>query len=399
MSRDSLSQRLGITLTGIFIFLVLLGTLSTAHAAASNADCLMCHSAATLHKTSGARDTSLYVNPQDFASSSHGKLNCIDCHADLKDQPLKHETKVKPVNCAGCHEKKGWNPNTIHYSVSAAAGPPACKDCHGNHYIKPKTDKASMAYPVNAEANCARCHAKSKAIRTYQHGVHSQLGANGRPLAGCTDCHEPHTGQPAGTPMSCAKCHAAEYKDYATSTHGKAYLAGNTDTPTCVTCHGTHDALAKTDIRSTVNPANVPATCAKCHDSQLMDAYHLPTDRLKTYRHSYHGVANKYGEAKVATCASCHQAHHVLPASDPASSISKANLQKTCGACHKGITQKVAQGQVHVEITGKNKDLLYWVSTAFKWLTIGTMLALVGHIMLDLNCKFRHYCRGRRSDR
>ncbi len=399
MSRDSLTKSLGISLWGVFAYLALLGVSSPAHAAASNADCLMCHSAATLHKTAGFKEVPLYVNPQDFAASIHAKLNCTDCHADLKNQPLKHKTDVKPVDCAKCHEKPGWNPNTIHYAVPAAADPPTCKNCHGNHYIKPKTDKASLSYPANADANCAQCHANSKALKAYEHGIHSVLQKNGRPAAGCTDCHEPHTGQPSGSPMACSKCHVREFKDYATSTHGQAYLSGNTDAPTCITCHGGHDALPRSDVQSTVNPMNVPATCTKCHDSERMDAYHLPTDRLKTYRHSYHGVANKYGESKVATCASCHEAHHVLPASDPASSINKANLRKTCGACHKGISQKVAQGQMHVEISAEKRDLLYWISTAFKWLTIGTMLALVGHILLDLNCKFRHYCRGRRSDR
>lgn len=399
MTRNLISNSLRSALTGVLICLTLCVRPSVALAAASNADCLMCHSAKTLHKTLGFKEVPLYVNPQGFDASSHAKLNCIDCHTDLKNQPLKHKTKVKPVECAKCHEKSGWNPNTIHYSVPAAAGPPDCQNCHGNHYIKPKADKASRTNPVNADANCIQCHAKSEAIKTYERGVHAELAKNGHPAAGCTDCHEPHTGQPASSPMACAKCHVKQYKDYASSSHGKAYLTGNTDAPTCVTCHGAHDALAKDDIKSTVNPANVPMMCARCHDGERMDAYHLPTDRLKTYRHSYHGVANKYGETNVATCASCHQAHHVLPSSDPASSTSKANLQETCGACHKGITQKVAQGRMHVVITHENRDALYWISTAFKWLTLGTMLALVGHILLDLNCKIRHICRNRRSDR
>lgn len=400
MSTNPFLKSLGTACTGVLICLALLVRPAVALAAASNADCLMCHSARTLHKTAGLKKTSLYVDAQGFGSSSHAKLNCIDCHTDLKNQPLKHKTSVAPVQCAKCHEKTGWNANTIHYAVPGDRNPPNCQTCHGSHYIKSKADAASQISPAHADAICAQCHGKSKAAGTYEHGVHSEIIKNGRPAAGCTDCHEAHTGQPATEPISCAKCHGKEYNDYADSSHGKAFLRGDTSVPTCVTCHGTHDIRRRDDPRSPIHPTNVPATCSKCHDDKnLMHGYGLPTDRLATYRESYHGIANKYGEMKVATCTSCHEAHHSLPSSDPASSTNKQNLRKTCGQCHKGISAKVAQGQAHVVITHRNKNLLYWISTAFKYLTIGTMLALVGHIMLDLSCKIRHACRNRRSDR
>ncbi len=358
--------------------------------AASNADCLSCHSAPTIHKTQGLKTVPLYVDTQGFGASVHAKMNCTDCHADLKSEPLKHKTKVAPVDCAKCHEKKGWNPNTIHYAVPTTKTPPACKDCHGNHYIKPKTDPASRTYKTRADATCAVCHAGQNAVKVYEHGLHSVMTTKGQPAARCTDCHSPHSGVLATSPVVCSMCHDREYKQYEHSSHGKAQLEGNADVPSCVTCHGAHDMLPKSDPLSKTHFTNEPALCSGCHDdAEKMRSYDLPTNTLATYRHSYHGVANKYGDKKAAVCSSCHEAHNILPSSDMASSASKANLPRTCGKCHKGLLKKVAQGQSHVVISSQKKDVLFWVSFAFKWLTIGTMLALIGHILLDLQTRIR----------
>jgi hypothetical protein len=49
-----------------------------------------------------------------------------------------------------------------------------------------------------------------------------------------------------------------------------------------------------------------------------------------------------------------------------------------------------AKGKIHVDPTKKEAGTVYWVSLLFKWLTIMVMMALVGHIGLDL---FRHLRR------
>jgi hypothetical protein len=36
-------------------------------------------------------------------------------------------------------------------------------------------------------------------------------------------------------------------------------------------------------------------------------------------------------------CADCHTAHRELPADDPTSSVNRANIARTCAACHAGI--------------------------------------------------------------
>jgi len=41
-------------------------------------------------------------------------------------------------------------------------------------------------------------------------------------------------------------------------------------------------------------------------------------------------------------------------------------------------------GKIHVDAKNKESGIIYWTATFFKWLTIGTMLALIAHIFLDM---------------
>jgi cytochrome b subunit of formate dehydrogenase len=64
---------------------------------------------------------------------------------------------------------------------------------------------------------------------------------------------------------------------------------------------------------------------------------------------SYHGLASRGGSQVVANCASCHGTHSIFPSSDPRSTINHANLARTCGQCHPGVTEKFAASKVHVD--------------------------------------------------
>src|SRR5262249_56411080 len=82
-------------------------------------------------------------------------------------------------------------------------------------------------------------------------------------------------------------------------------------------------------------------TCARCHEGvRLSQEYGISARRATTYLESYHGLASKLGSQVVANCASCHGVHNILPSSDPRSTIHRANLIKTCGQCHPGVTEK-----------------------------------------------------------
>ena len=318
---------------GVLVYLALL----PACRAADNADCLMCHSATTLHKKSGGKTTYLYVNPKAFVASKHGSKQCVDCHTDLKGQPFPHKKDLAPVDCS-------------------------------------------------------RCHDTAKIASSHEHSVHGAAD----PGVTCTDCHPAHTLRAAFQMKTCRSCHPQQVKDYQASAHQQARKDGDKKAPTCVTCHASHGMKSASDPKSSTHPLNVPEKCAKCHDnSKLMKAYGLPTDRLETYRDSYHGVANKHGDISVATCISCHGSHKVLPSSDAASVTNPKNLPATCGKCHPGATENFAKGKMHIAVTKQEGGVVYYVANSFKWLTIGTMVMLMGHIGLDLFSRIRRRLFGR----
>ena len=69
-----------------------------------NETCLMCHAAAD---AKGAGGKPIAVDAAKFAGSVHGSLNlkCTDCHTDVSADKIPHAEKLKPVNCATCHEQ------------------------------------------------------------------------------------------------------------------------------------------------------------------------------------------------------------------------------------------------------------------------------------------------------
>ena len=71
-------------------------------------------------------------------------------------------------------------------------------------------------------------------------------------------------------------------------------------------------------------------------------------DAKTTYLDSYHGKAFVLGNAKTAVCCDCHGGHRILPASDPASTVSEQNVVKTCARCHPGANENFADFKVHV---------------------------------------------------
>ena len=113
----------------------------------------------------------------------------------------------------------------------------------------------------------------------------------------------------------------------------------------CHSCHGgdpkaadmAEAMSAATGFVGVPKPSEVPAFCGKCH-SQVGFMKHfnpsLAVDQEQKYWTSRHGAQLKAGDAKVATCSSCHTAHSILPPNDPRSTVFAKNVPATCGACH-----------------------------------------------------------------
>ena len=84
--------------------------------------------------------------------------------------------------------------------------------------------------------------------------------------------------------------------------------------------HSVHGSLDCVHCHAGLNPATIPharkiepVNCGTCHDIQgFQDSIH----------------------AQAAGCKDCHGTHDVLASSTPRSRVSRANVSKTCGACH-----------------------------------------------------------------
>jgi predicted CXXCH cytochrome family protein len=85
------------------------------------------------------------------------------------------------------------------------------------------------------------------------------------------------------------------------------------------------------------NKLDIPAYCGKCHsDANLMKRFNpsLRVDQEREYYTSVHGQLLRAGDARVATCISCHSVHGIRAVDDPLSSVYPLNVAKTCATCH-----------------------------------------------------------------
>jgi len=378
----------------------------------ATAQCLDCHSDPdfTISDSTG-KEISLYVDSTVFAGSIHGSFDCTDCHTAATDLP--HPERMPVVDCGGCHDDiaaiyqyhgfKKEKPGELY---------PDCHDCHGTHNILTPDDPGSTANPNNLPATCGRCHEDNSIVgpyhipmiapvEIYKTSVHSRRRDDGSGMvATCIDCHSSEgTAHLILAPIypnstiyhfnisgTCGRCHRQIRDEYQQGVHGQAAARGETDTPVCIDCHGSHAILPVKNPKSRVNPIRVSLTvCAPCHeDEQLNIKYGLPTNIMRSWRHSYHGLKSTDGDPRVANCSSCHRAHLILPASNPASSISPDNVHSTCSKCHASITPELSRIEIHkttgvfLNKTGQTFRAIYIVAI---FVIIGSM---VTHWLINL---------------
>ena len=199
---------------------------------------------------------------------------------------------------------------------------------------------------------CLACHG-DKSLSTTRAGRPVSLFIDKKKFAPsvhgslpCTACHADLEGKdlPHETPLKkvdCGSCHADQKQQHASSLHGKALARGDALAPNCVSCHGNHDILPVSNPQSRVAPLNIPLVCGQCHREGT------PVQRnraiaqhniLENFSESIHGEALlRKGLVVAPSCASCHTAHRILPHTDAASSIARANITRTCMKCHAEI--------------------------------------------------------------
>ena len=166
----------------------------------------------------------------------------------------------------------------------------------------------------------------------------------------------------------------------------------------CTDCHGIHSIKAHADPNSPASEQNLSKDiCARCHEGvRLSQEFGVPGNKVSSYFDSYHGLAAEGGSVVAANCSSCHGVHNILPSSDPHSTINKANLDATCGQCHKGVTQKFTQTRVHSEDGVQPHDI---GSLAVRWVRliyIVLILIVIGAMFLHNFIIWRHKAVARR---
>jgi len=251
-----------------------------------------------------------------YSHSTHGKAiaagkpgaSCEDCHggaheimaADDAKSPVSHGNI--PYTCGRCHgqkflmESNGESAQpfisyqeSVHGRATEKGSKKAavCTDCHGSHEILPANDQKSPISKFNVPATCGACHTAIQT--TFMQSIHGQAIARGNGEAPvCTDCHGIHSIKShtdANSPASeqnlsrdtCARCHQGvrlsqefgvpgnRVTSYFDSYHGLATEGGSVVAANCSSCHGVHNILPSSDPRSTINKANLDATCGKCH--------------------------------------------------------------------------------------------------------------------------------------
>jgi hypothetical protein len=216
--------------------------------------------------------------------------------------------------------------------------------------------------------NCIACHSEANSgstapfvdLKILETSVHKNLK--------CMDCHTdvhevkhavgevPHQRYPEK--INCTtRCHVKGNKmgapdfspldQYKDSVHGIAQKAGIEDGATCKDCHGRHNIKSKNDPESMVYRANIPRTCAVCHeDMKVVVKHHIHAEKpFQEYEQSVHGKA-LYKDGLIeyaAVCTDCHGIHDIQAAGTP---HIKARRPETCGQCHIGI-YNTYKGSIH----------------------------------------------------
>jgi nitrate/TMAO reductase-like tetraheme cytochrome c subunit len=363
---------------------------------AKDSMCLACHGEAD---AKGASGRSVAVDPAAFAKSVHGELglDCTACHSDVSPNKIPHPDKVKPVDCASCHAQQVKEyTQTVHGAARKGGSMVAatCTNCHGKHDIRRSKDPASRTNHANLEATCGACHGNEKLVKEanlpggnigsqFHDSIHGKAltGAAQASAPTCTNCHGAHDMRAKGDatsrvnrariPDTCGGCHQAIRAKFAKSFHGKLRQEGNAAAPVCTDCHSAHE-IKRHDAPGFQTA--VIEQCGNCH-----------AQYLSTYRDTFHGQVTKLGYGQVATCASCHSAHDILPKSDPASTISSANRVNTCRKCHTEASVKFASFDPHANRHDKARNPLYWYAAKFMdWLLIGVFAFFGVHTLFWL---------------
>jgi len=365
----------------------------------SDRSCLKCHDKKDIHKTVNDSVISLHVDKSDLSNSAHKNIPCIKCHSDVSPKLKRPCATANKVDCSNCHAEIAnlyFNSGHGEAYKRKEKNAPYCTDCHGGHIIKSRYDDTSPTYRTAIPSLCGKCHRKNgkaieenpnlhevNALRDYSASVHG-LGMTEKGLlvsAVCTDCHTTHfilketdsrsSVNPKNIPATCASCHKGIYDQYIKSDHNITKNDSKHTYPTCVNCHTSH-VISETRQDKFMN--EVTLQCGSCHK-----------DLAKTYLETYHGKAHRLGDIKTAKCSDCHGAHNILNVNNPNSSVSSKNIVSTCQKCHPDANKRFTGYLTHATHHDKEKyAILYYTFWSMTFLLIGVFGFFGIHLLLWL---------------
>ena len=352
----------------------------------SDKTCLACHEQKGIHKLVGDSAISLEVDVNDLAMSSHKNITCVKCHSDVTANLMRPCETARKVDCSNCHAEEA----DVYFSsghgqayFNKQENAPYCTDCHGTHLVKPKTDETSPVFRSSIPALCGECHQKDgkalqgtdlkekDALHDYSTSVHGRsLAEKGLlSVAVCTDCHTTHfelketdkrsSVYPANLAATCGKCHKGIYDQYKASDHAYKDEKDGLKFPTCETCHTAHKI---SEVHQDKFMSEITAQCGKCHK-----------DLAESYLETYHGKVYQLGYMQAARCSDCHGAHNILRMDNPNSTIGPRNIVETCRKCHTDANMKFTGYLTHA--THYNKSKFPWLYYTF-WVMTALLLSV-----------------------
>jgi uncharacterized protein with PIN domain len=358
-------------------------------------DCLTCHERPDI--TASSDGHSLVVDATELAGSMHVKTACSQCHTGVNPSRKRPcESITQEVDCSVCHaENVADYQGSVHGRLFARGDPnaPTCLECHGTHGVLGRRDPRSPTFPTRVPSLCARCHREGQqaAVRYAgtEHGIieHYTESIHGKGLlksglvvtAMCTDCHTAHGELPssdpassvnrANVPTTCGRCHHGIQEQFVKSVHSRQITHTDKDLPSCSDCHSAH-TIRRTDMQGFM--LEIMDQCGRCHEKIA-----------RTYFDTYHGKVSQLGYTKTAKCYDCHGAHDILPVSDPRSHLSRDNVVATCQKCHPGATRRFAGYLTHATHHDPDKyPFLFWTFWGMTGLLTGTFIVGGLHTLL-----------------
>ncbi len=257
--------------------------------------CLDCHTNVTLEHEGDDLEP---LTNENSCAECHGKIlrglgrsvhdegvSCNDCHGEPHVIHLADDlaSAVSPVNqirqCGACHDTPAslidgylTSEHGKALLLSGLINAPSCSDCHGSHRILAVASNGAPAAHENSPEMCGSCHLLLLEKWKTQ-SVHGQNWLAGEEGPVCIDCHATHEIADPTTAVSrlasadnCGGCHEEYLTTFRDGFHGKANDLGFVSGATCADCHTPHANLPADNPLSSVNSANLVATCSQCHD-------------------------------------------------------------------------------------------------------------------------------------